>query len=86
MKISFDVQLREGRSGIEARSPVLKLTGHGLSQEDALESLKRGVFAWCLGLQKAGILESVLKRRKIDFQTDGHSIVVELDDISWVTN
>lgn len=86
MKISFDVQLREGRSGIEARSPVLRLTGHGLSQEDAIESIKRGVLAWCLGLQKLGILDNVLKKKKIHFISDGDSILVDIDEISWTNN
>jgi hypothetical protein len=84
MKISFDVQLREGKSGVEARNAAIRLTGHGIRQEDAVESLKRGILAWCLGLRKAGILENVLERKGIVFHADGNSIGIEIGDVVWV--
>lgn len=83
MKISFDVQLREGRSGVEARNVILGLTGHGIKQDAAVESLQRGILAWCLGLRKAGILENVLERKGITFHRDGNSIDIEIGDVVW---
>jgi len=78
MKISLGATLREGRSGIEARNQIIRLTGHGLSQDDAIESLKRGISAWCYGLREAGILENVLNRKGIEFIKDGESILVDI--------
>jgi hypothetical protein len=86
MKIFFDVQLREGKSGVEARNAVLRLTGHGVSQDNAVKSLKRGISAWCLGLRKAGILENVLEHKGITFHADGDSIDIEIGDVLWVND
>ena len=79
MKITLNVELRfGGRCGVEARSPDLRLTSHGVDKEEALQSLQRGIVAWCQGLQAIGKLEKVLKRKRLEWEYNGESISVEL--------
>lgn len=78
MKIQLDAQLRPIRPGIEAYAASVHLTGHGRDAEEALDSLRRGVRAWCIGLQCAGELERVLRRRGIPWESDGDTITVDL--------
>ena len=80
MRVYIHTEIRHGRSGIEARAPGLRLTSHGPDAEAALQSLQRGIVAWCQGLESVGELESVLKRNQIRWERDGESIVVELEE------
>ena len=83
MKLLIEVELRfGGRSGVEARSPDLRLTSHGVDEKEALESLRHGIVAWCEGLQLLGRLEQVLKQKGMNWQTDAGSIVVELQPVA----
>lgn len=83
MKVLIDTELRfGGRSGVEARSPTLRLTSHGLDEQEALESLRHGILAWCEGLQSLGKLEKVLKQKNIYFESDGKTIAVELHPLA----
>lgn len=79
MKIVINAELGfSGRSGVEARSPDLRLTSHGLNEQDALQSLKRGITAWCAGLQSMGKLEEVLKAKNIHWEDNGGALDIEL--------
>ena len=79
MKVAIYVEIRHGgRSGVEARVPELRLTGHGYNEEQAKESLKRGVVAWCAGLQSMGKLEEALIDKKICREDNGESLDIEL--------
>lgn len=79
MKIRVDVETRTGgRSGIEARSPDLGLTSHGIDEQEALKSLKRGIVAWCNGLQSLDRLERALKGKRLHWEADGKDIEIDL--------
>ena len=79
MKIHLFIDLGSGRSGIEARSPELKLTSHGVDEQDAIKSLQRGIVAWGESLNTLDILTETLKRQQLKFEPNGQSIVVELE-------
>lgn len=79
MKVAIDIEIRHGgRSGVEARVPELRLTGHGYDEEQAKESLRRGVVAWCEGLQSIGKLEEALRGKKIFREDNGGLLDIEL--------
>ena len=73
MKLKLIAETRSVKGGIEARSPDLRLAAHGIDEDDALFSLKRGILAWCAGLQSIGRLEEALKRNKISYE-DSNSV------------
>ena len=77
MRLNLKVTKRTGRSGIEVRSPQLKLTSHGQNDVEATESLRRGIVAWCSGLKSSNRLENALSARRVQWTPDGDSIVVE---------
>lgn len=78
MKLSIVAETKMVKGGIEARSPDLRLTAHGIDEEDALLSLKRGIIAWCAGLQSMGRLEDVLKKNKIQYEDDNSSLNIDV--------
>jgi len=82
MKIHVSTELRQGRSGMEARAPQLHLTSHGHDVRTALESLQGGIMAWCKGLELMGELEKALRRSRLKWEPDGESIIVELEGLS----
>ena len=83
MKIHVNAELRRGgRSGVEVRCPELRLTSHGVDDDDALLSLKRGIVAWAYGLQAQGGLETTLKRRGVRWESDGEAISVEVAHVT----
>lgn len=84
MKIYVEAKLRKGRSGIEARTPDLRLTSHGLDADTAIQSLQRGILAWCKGLETLGELENALKRNRLNWEPDGEGIMVEMSS-TWQT-
>lgn len=79
MKLNVKAEIRQGRSGVEARSPNLSLTSHGQDEQEALESLQRGIVAWCKGLQSLGKLEKALRQKQLVWEHHGQSITVELE-------
>jgi hypothetical protein len=78
MKIYVKAELGHGRSGVEARSPDLRLTSHGLDEQEALQSLQRGILAWCQGLQSMGRLEKALRRKQLKWEPNGETLTIEL--------
>ena len=79
MKLHISVEIRNGRSGVEARSPELKLTSHGLDEQEAMASLQKGIIAWIEGLQSLDKLEQVIKSKQLKWESDGPSIIVEME-------
>ena len=69
------------QNGVSARSPELRLTGHGMDREEAVEALQRGIVAWCDSLNRAGILESTLKRLGVKWEPEGEGIQVKLGSV-----
>jgi hypothetical protein len=67
------------KGGIEARSPLLRLVGHGSDSDSASASLARAVRAWCVGLAAAGDLESALRRHGVRWDQAGEGIEVEVE-------
>jgi hypothetical protein len=79
VKLHISVEIRNGRSGVEARSPELKLTSHGLDEQEAMASLQKGIIAWIEGLQSLDKLEQVIKSKQLKWESDGPSIIVEME-------
>lgn len=67
------------KGGIEARSPLLRLVGHGSDSDSASASLARAVRAWCVGLAAAGDLESALRRHGVRWEPSGEGVEVEVE-------
>jgi len=76
MKVVVRAEFQRIRAGVEARCSALRLSGHGRDTKDATESLRRGILAWCVGLEQAGELEQALKRRGLEWEKDGNGLVV----------
>ena len=78
MKLLVSATVEPIKNGVAVRCPQLRLVGHGKEQVEAVESLRRGIRAWCLGLQRSGRLESALGRRGMKWQPDGDGLMVEV--------
>jgi hypothetical protein len=78
VKLTVNVEVQSGgKSGTEARAPSLHLTSYGPDETEALELLKRGIAAWCQGLQSVGKLDKALRERKLRWDPNGTSLDVE---------
>ncbi len=66
------------KGGIEARSPLLRLVGHGSDLDSANASLARAVRAWCVGLAASGDLEQALRRHGVRWEPSGEGVEVEV--------
>ena len=80
MQIHVDAKLRAIRAGIEAYAPALHLADHGIDRDEAIARLRRGVTAWCEGLQRQGESELTwaLKRHHVRFESDAGPLTVEI--------
>lgn len=78
MKIVVKAELQQTRSGVEARSPEIALTSYGLDEREAMESLRRGILAWCEGLRAVQKFDNVLKTRHLKCETGGEGLLVEI--------
>jgi len=78
MRIYVLPRLAKIKGGIEARCPELRITGHGRDETQALESLRRGLAAWCDGLQRAGRLEDAVRQRGLQLDLEGEELAVVL--------
>jgi hypothetical protein len=79
MRVIVGATLRPIKAGIEARSPLLQLVGHGSDSGTAVESLTRAVRAWCSGLQRRGELEAALRRSGVRWEPIGAELEVEVE-------
>lgn len=79
MRVIVGATLRPIKAGIEARSPLLRLVGHGSDSGTAIECLTRAVTAWCSGLQRRGELEAALRRSGIRWEPIGAELEVEVE-------
>jgi hypothetical protein len=66
------------RGGVLARCERLRLAGGGRSQAEAVASLRRGVAAWCAGLERQHALDDALERRGVRWVDDGDRLTVEV--------
>jgi hypothetical protein len=78
MRIYVLPRLAKIKGGIEARCPELKIAGHGRDEIQALESLRRGIAAWCDGLRRAGRLEDAVRQRGLRLDSGGEDLAVVL--------
>lgn len=66
------------RSGIEARSPLLRMVGHGSDSDSAADSLAKAVRAWCVGLIARGELEPVLRESGVRWEPGEGAVTVDV--------
>lgn len=78
VRVSVEATVMETQRGVLARCKKLRLTGSGASDDEAMESLRRAVTAWCTGLQRQHALDSSLQRRGIQRTPDDGPLVVEV--------
>jgi hypothetical protein len=78
MRVLITPAFADVRPGIEARSPLLELAGHGRDRASATDSLVKAVRAWCLGLEARGELESALRARGVRWDPAGTEVVIEI--------
>jgi hypothetical protein len=78
MRVLITPAFADVRPGIEARSPLLELVGHGHDHASATDSLAKAVKAWCLGLEARGELESALRARGVRWDPTGTEMVIEI--------
>ena len=76
MEVKITVNLGEIRGGWAAYCQEFRLVGHGGSREEAVESLKRSVAAYCYGLRRDGRLLSALLTAGVTAQGEGEGIEV----------
>jgi len=75
VKVLVEAEMRGIRAGTEAYAHQLHLAGHGVDAAEAVESLRRGVLAWCKGLLRLGELEPALKARRTRWEEDGDDML-----------
>jgi hypothetical protein len=78
MRVLITPAFADVRPGIEARSPLLELAGHGHDRASATDSLAKAVRAWCVGLEARGELESALRARGVRWDPTGTEMVIEI--------
>ena len=83
MRIFIGAELSPIRGGIEARAPELRMCGHGPDREGALDSLRRGVRAWVIGLQQIGNgqLESAIAARGLNTDPHGDAVEISIEEL-----
>lgn len=78
MRVSVEAATRAQRSGIEAVARAPRLTGYGATEQSALESLRRSVRAWVIGLRSGGYLEEALSDHALDWSPEGDEVEVSI--------
>ena len=69
MRITIECVLTPQRGGIEASARELSLAGYGSDERSAIDSLRRGVRAWVIGLRSGGFdVEQALRRHAIEWE------------------
>ena len=76
MIVPIEASIEPVRNGVQARGAAIGLVGQGTDEAAALRSLQRAALGWCLGLARAGALESVLTRRGIAWEANGSGVEV----------
>ena len=67
MDFTVEASIRPVKHGIDARSADLNMCGHGEDEDSAIESLRRTVQAWVIGLRRGGVLEQTLAAKEIGY-------------------
>jgi hypothetical protein len=78
MRVLIPATFSPIRSGIEARSPLLRLAGHGSDSDIAADSLARAIRAWCVGLDSRHELEPELRRLGVRWEPGDGPVTVEV--------
>jgi len=79
MRVTVAAELQTIRGGVEAYCRQLRLSGHGKDTDAAIDCLRRGVVAWCRGLDARGLLERVLRDKQVRFEpSDDTSFEVDI--------
>ena len=79
MKVFVPAEFSQIKNGVAARSVELGLAGHGKDAPRAIDSLHRGVLAYCRGLERANLLRESLTKRGIRFEEDGLADIISLE-------
>jgi len=79
MRVLIGAAFSPIKGGIEARSPLLKMVGHGRDSDSAADSLVRAVKAWCNGLEQRGELDDALRRHGVRWEPGEGSIQVVVE-------
>lgn len=80
MHITIQVTVDQVSTGIRVSAPSIGLSDFAGDKRAALNSLRQGVRAWCLGLYAQGHLEGALERRGISWTPSGAELLVELEE------
>jgi hypothetical protein len=78
VRVSIEGLVMPSHRGVLVRCNKLGLTGGGLQDDDAVESLRRAVTAWCAGLERQHMLDDALRHRGIQWTDDDGPLVVEV--------
>lgn len=79
MRLILGAELSPIKAGLQARCPSVGLAGHGRDAREAIDSLQRGILAWCRGLEAVSLLDSVLADRGLQAEESrGESIMVDI--------
>lgn len=78
VQIQVHAAVRPTKSGIEARAHRIGLAAHGRSEQEALDSLRSAIRAWCRSLQRAKRSDDALATHGIRAVADGDGIDVNL--------
>jgi hypothetical protein len=78
VQIRVNAAVHPTKSGIEARASRIGLAAHGRSEQEALDSLRTAIRAWCRSLQRANRLDGALVEHGITATADGDGIDVDL--------
>lgn len=78
MRVLIEASVIQTQRGVLAQCKKLRLTGGGRRDEEAMESLRRAVTAWCTGLERQHALDGALQRRGLQWAADDGPLVVEV--------
>jgi hypothetical protein len=80
MLVSISARVAHRRHGFAAYAPAFSLSGHGVSREEAVASLKQAVIAWCRALHAMHGLEPALARAGVPWEETHSTLTVEVNE------
>lgn len=72
MELELRTNVRNIKSGVEARAETLGLTTHGKDESEALANLHKVALTWCFSLLRINGLDNALATRGIVPRDGGH--------------
>jgi hypothetical protein len=73
MRLTVPCRAVVSKGGSAIRADALPLTAFGLDETGARLDLERGVWIWCRGLERQGLLAEALARIGLATEEDGSS-------------